>query len=96
MRASRFFVEGIYEEGATVALQRGDAHKISHVLRLEAGDLIRIVDSSGSEFDATIARRFRRFAGAPWYARRKSFFKRQRCAHHRASDSESAEDGVRR
>ncbi|MBV9270791.1 MAG: 16S rRNA (uracil(1498)-N(3))-methyltransferase [Candidatus Eremiobacteraeota bacterium] len=55
MRASRFFVEGIYEEGATVALDCGDAHKILHVLRLGTGDAIRIVDSSGSEFEATVA-----------------------------------------
>jgi 16S rRNA (uracil1498-N3)-methyltransferase len=53
--ASRFFIDGIYEEGATVAFERGDAHKIVHVLRLEPGDRIRVVDSSGSEFDATIA-----------------------------------------
>jgi 16S rRNA (uracil1498-N3)-methyltransferase len=53
--ASRFFIDGIYEEGATVAFERGDAHKIVHVLRLEPGDGIRVIDSSGSEFDATIA-----------------------------------------
>jgi len=52
--APRFFVDGIYEEGATVALERGDAHKIIHVLRLEPGAGIRVIDSSGSEFKAII------------------------------------------
>jgi len=53
--ASRFFVDGIYGEGASVVLDRADAHKILRVLRLNAGDAIRIVDSSGTEFDAALA-----------------------------------------
>lgn len=54
MSAPRFFVDGVFAEGATARLERSDAHKIIRVLRLGAGDVIRVVDSSGSEYTATL------------------------------------------
>jgi 16S rRNA (uracil1498-N3)-methyltransferase len=52
--ARRFFVEGEQEAGSAVEIHGGDAHKITRVLRLHAGDLIEIVDSRARAFPATI------------------------------------------
>lgn len=52
--ARRFFVEGSKETGATVEIYGGDAHKITRVLRLRAGDRIEIVDSGAHAFQAAI------------------------------------------
>lgn len=55
MSAPRFFVDGVFAEGAIVRLERSDAHKILRVLRLGAGGIIRVVDSSGCEYTATLS-----------------------------------------
>jgi 16S rRNA (uracil1498-N3)-methyltransferase len=52
--ARRFFVEGTRAVGNTVEIAGGDAHKISRVLRLSAGDRIEIVDSTATAFSASI------------------------------------------
>jgi 16S rRNA (uracil1498-N3)-methyltransferase len=52
--ARRFFVEGTRAVGNTVEIEGGDAHKISRVLRLHAGDRIEIVDSTATAFSASI------------------------------------------
>lgn len=52
--ARRFFVEGEQEAGGAVEIHGGDAHKITRVLRLNAGDLIEIVDSRACAFSAAI------------------------------------------
>ena len=51
----RFFVEGTREVGSIVEIEGGDAHKITRVLRLRAGDRIEIVDSAATAFVAAIA-----------------------------------------
>jgi 16S rRNA (uracil1498-N3)-methyltransferase len=52
--ARRFFVEGEQEVGGAVEIHGGDAHKITRVLRLRAGDRIEIVDSRACAFAAAI------------------------------------------
>ena len=52
--ARRFFVEGEQEAGSAVEIHGGDAHKITRVLRLHAGDLIEVVDSRARAFAASI------------------------------------------
>lgn len=52
--ARRFFIEGTAEAGSVIEIAGTDAHKIAHVLRLSAGDQIEIIDSTATEFDATI------------------------------------------
>lgn len=52
--ARRFFVEGEQEVGGAVEIHGGDAHKITRVLRLRAGDRIEIVDSRACAFSAAI------------------------------------------
>jgi 16S rRNA (uracil1498-N3)-methyltransferase len=52
--ARRFFVEGTHEVGSVVEVGGSDAHKISRVLRLQAGDRIEIVDSAATAFVASI------------------------------------------
>ncbi len=52
--ARRFFIEGMGEAGSVIEIDGSDAHKIAHVLRLCAGDRIEIIDSTATEFDATI------------------------------------------
>jgi 16S rRNA (uracil1498-N3)-methyltransferase len=54
--ARRFFVEGAKEIGVTVEIGGADAHKIEHVLRLNEGDRIVVIDSTARSFAATIAR----------------------------------------
>jgi 16S rRNA (uracil1498-N3)-methyltransferase len=50
----RFFVEGTREAGDLVEIDASDAHKIVHVLRLQTGDLIEIIDSRATTFAAAI------------------------------------------
>ena len=50
----RFFVEGVYALGASVAFATDDARKIATVLRGRSGDRVQVVDSSGSSFAASI------------------------------------------
>jgi 16S rRNA (uracil1498-N3)-methyltransferase len=52
--ARRFFIEGTGETGSVIEIGASDAHKIAHVLRLSAGDRIEIIDSTATEFGATI------------------------------------------
>lgn len=53
--ARRFFVEGSKEIGVTVEIDGADAHKIEHVLRLNEGDRIVVIDSTARTFAAAIA-----------------------------------------
>jgi 16S rRNA (uracil1498-N3)-methyltransferase len=52
--ARRFFVEGTREVGDVVEIDGSDAHKITHVLRLHAGDGVEIVDSAANAFAAAL------------------------------------------
>jgi 16S rRNA (uracil1498-N3)-methyltransferase len=52
--ARRFFVEGHRDVGTTVEISGGDAHKISRVLRMTAGDRIEVIDSAARTFSASI------------------------------------------
>lgn len=54
MAARRFFVEGTSSPGSSVEIAGSDAHKIVHVLRLNAGDEIEVIDSASIGFTATI------------------------------------------
>jgi 16S rRNA (uracil1498-N3)-methyltransferase len=54
VNARRFFVEGAREVGGIVEIGGGDAHKIAHVLRLQPGDRIEVIDSSATAFAASI------------------------------------------
>lgn len=54
MGASRFFVDGVHAPQSAVRLPASDAHKIVRVLRLTTGDSIRVVDSSGAEYEARL------------------------------------------
>ncbi len=53
--ARRFFVEGAKEIGDAVEIGGADAHKIEHVLRLNLGDRIVVIDSTARTFSAAIA-----------------------------------------
>ncbi len=50
MRATRFFVSGIFGLGDAVELAAPDARKMTVVLRGEPGDTVEIVDSSGRSY----------------------------------------------
>ena len=50
----RFFVQSIDENKPTVSLSGSEAKHIKNVLRLKPGDMIRLFDGSGSEYDAVI------------------------------------------
>ncbi|MDP3446634.1 MAG: 16S rRNA (uracil(1498)-N(3))-methyltransferase [Eubacteriales bacterium] len=49
----RFFCDNITTETATIT--GDDAHHISRVLRMKAGDALSLCDGAGNEFDAVIA-----------------------------------------
>jgi 16S rRNA (uracil1498-N3)-methyltransferase len=51
----RFFVPGMYGAGDRVALPDDEAQHLTRVLRLRAGDALRVFDGRGHEFDATVA-----------------------------------------
>ena len=53
--ARRFFVEGACKAGSIVEIGGGDAHKIVRVLRLQEGDRIEVIDSTGAVFTTSIA-----------------------------------------
>jgi 16S rRNA (uracil1498-N3)-methyltransferase len=53
--ARRFFVEGAKEIGGTIEIAGADARKIEHVLRLNPGDRIVVIDSATRTFTAAIA-----------------------------------------
>jgi 16S rRNA (uracil1498-N3)-methyltransferase len=50
----RFFVDGVYLPGESVALRGEDARKIAVVLRMHAGASIEVIDAEGNAFAATI------------------------------------------
>lgn len=52
----RFFVPGEIEPGSMVVLDGRDARHVQRVLRLGPGDEIEIIDSTGREYRACIAR----------------------------------------
>ncbi|MDQ2663920.1 MAG: 16S rRNA (uracil(1498)-N(3))-methyltransferase [Candidatus Eremiobacteraeota bacterium] len=52
--AARFFIEGVHAPGDAVELCGADARKIRVVLRLRAGDPIRLIDSGGTTFEARV------------------------------------------
>lgn len=54
MPARRFFIEGTFHDGETVAIAGNDAHKIVRVLRLGSGDTIEVIDSTARRFDAEL------------------------------------------
>ena len=49
----RFFTDDIAEQSATIT--GDDAHHISRVLRMKAGDALSLCDGAGHEYDATIS-----------------------------------------
>jgi 16S rRNA (uracil1498-N3)-methyltransferase len=52
--AARFFVEGVFDAGDGVVLERDDARKLRVVLRAATGDSIEVLDSAGRLFAATL------------------------------------------
>jgi 16S rRNA (uracil1498-N3)-methyltransferase len=50
----RFFVKSLDENKPTVSLSGSEAKHIKNVLRLKPGDMIRLFDGSGCEYDAII------------------------------------------
>ncbi|MDQ2871941.1 MAG: 16S rRNA (uracil(1498)-N(3))-methyltransferase, partial [Candidatus Eremiobacteraeota bacterium] len=54
MSARRFFVEGTRACSDAVTFEGSDAHKIARVLRLRSGDIIEVIDSTGTAFSAAI------------------------------------------
>jgi 16S rRNA (uracil1498-N3)-methyltransferase len=54
MSANRFFIAASDIEGDQVRLSREQSHQISHVLRLQTGDAITVLDGSGQEYDVTL------------------------------------------
>jgi 16S rRNA (uracil1498-N3)-methyltransferase len=53
--APRFFVDGVFAPGDTLALRGDDARKVAVVLRMHDGAAIEVIDASGTAFSATIA-----------------------------------------
>jgi 16S rRNA (uracil1498-N3)-methyltransferase len=54
MRLTRIFIDSLLESGATLALPEGPAKHISRVLRAEVGAMLRVFNSQGGEYDATV------------------------------------------
>ena len=54
-RTTRLYVEAPLAAGAAVALDRGQAHYLSHVLRLKAGGRVLVFNGRDGEWSATIA-----------------------------------------
>jgi len=54
MTHARFFVPGARERGERVRIEGGDAHHITDVLRLRAGDRIEVIDSTANAFVAEL------------------------------------------
>ena len=50
----RFFIKSIDEDKPTVSLSGSEAKHIKNVLRFKPGDMIRVFDGSGCEYDAVI------------------------------------------
>jgi 16S rRNA (uracil1498-N3)-methyltransferase len=54
-RSPRLYVDAPLEDGAAVALDRAQAHYLTHVLRLNAGDRVLLFNGRDGEWTATIA-----------------------------------------
>lgn len=54
MRTPRLFIDLALSSGETVSLPRDKAHHLSHVLRRRPGDVIKLFNDSGYEFDSVI------------------------------------------
>jgi 16S rRNA (uracil1498-N3)-methyltransferase len=54
-RSPRLYVEATLEAGATVTLQRAQAHYLGTVLRLQAGERVLLFNARDGEWTATIA-----------------------------------------
>jgi 16S rRNA (uracil1498-N3)-methyltransferase len=54
-RSPRLYVEAVLEAGATVALERAQAHYLGTVLRLRAGERVLLFNGRDGEWSATIA-----------------------------------------
>jgi 16S rRNA (uracil1498-N3)-methyltransferase len=54
MRLTRVYVAAPLATGAQLELPEGAAHHVARVLRLEAGDALRLFNGRGGEFDASI------------------------------------------
>ena len=55
MRQTRLYIEGDCASGAEVPLDAERTRYLSRVLRLRAGDEVRVFDGSGREFQATLS-----------------------------------------
>jgi 16S rRNA (uracil1498-N3)-methyltransferase len=55
MSANRFFISELDFEGERVSLGGEQAHQISRVLRLEAGDTVVVLDNKGFEYDVALS-----------------------------------------
>ena len=56
MRQTRLYIEGTYESGSGLRLEPDKHHYVSRVLRLRAGDELRVFDGNGREFIAAITK----------------------------------------
>lgn len=54
MRIPRLYIDMSLITGETVCLPRDKAHHLSHVLRMHSGDIIKLFNNSGYEFDSKI------------------------------------------
>ena len=54
-RSPRLYVKAVLEAGATVALERAQAHYLGNVLRLRAGDRVLLFNGRDGEWSATFA-----------------------------------------
>jgi 16S rRNA (uracil1498-N3)-methyltransferase len=61
MSLPRFFASDAREGVSRVTLMRDEAHHLAHVLRLAAGDAVRVFNGAGGEWSATVATVARRF-----------------------------------
>ena len=55
MRIPRFFLQQDLVSGTEVALPRETAHRLIHVLRMKAGQSLRLFNGKGGEYEATVS-----------------------------------------
>ena len=55
MRIPRFFLQLDLVSGTEVALPRETAHRLIHVLRMKAGQSLRLFNGKGGEYEATVS-----------------------------------------
>ncbi len=55
MRIPRFFLQQDLVSGREVALPRETAHRLIHVLRMKAGQSLRLFNGKGGEYEATVS-----------------------------------------